>query len=77
MKRGVGYILEGSSFWEGRICLKEGYIMGGKVKFTYSSGKGGIFCERGVYFGRVSYECLKWGIFWEEGVDSRIRRHLT
>ena len=33
--------------------------MGGKVKFAYSGGKGGIFGKRGVYIGRVSYDCLK------------------
>ena len=32
--------------------------------------KEGIFLERGVDFGMVSYRCLKEGIFWEEGVDS-------
>ena len=62
-------------FWEGEVysgrvaykSLKNGYILGGS----------GIFWEGGVYSGRVAYRSLNVGILWEEGVDSRIRRHLT
>ena len=44
---------------------------------AYSSWKGGIFWEGGVYSGRSHIVVEKEGIFWEGGVDSVSVAHIN
>ena len=58
-------------FWEGRRCLKWGYILGqrvGSVSVTYRCLEGGgIFGERGLDYVSVAYSGSEGGIFWRDG----------
>ena len=62
------YVKNGGKFWEGRI-------VSGRV--AYRCLKRGFIFGRRIDSGSFVYSCLRWTIFWEGGIYSRSRRHLT